>query len=236
MAACTRAVPDARATKEPAATTSATAAPAPSSAAFEAPPPPAGDGIDERFTADVKAAFASYRPWGRVDDEVRWAPFLCRMPNPGRPTMSAATGGGHGRKLYSLFAKDRASYVKRGADAGAASSVGQVVVKESYLPEVVQAGASPGARARDAVIVNGAQPTADHFDPYVTTDGVTYKAAVLAGVYVMLRRDPKTPGTDDGWVYGTLKPNGEVTSAGRVASCMGCHTTKSGRLFGRPSD
>jgi hypothetical protein len=39
-----------------------------------------------------------------------------------------------------------------------------------------------------------------------------------------------------GWVYGTVAPDGTVTSAGRVASCMGCHTpsAKHERLFGLP--
>jgi hypothetical protein len=208
-------------------------APAETAGAIEAPLPAAGDSIDERFTGDVKAAFASYRAWGRVDDELRWAPFLCRLPNPGRPAMSAAKEGGHARKLYSLFAKDRASYIAGGgADSGAASSVGQAIVKESYLPEVVQTGALPGVTTHGRTVVDGTQAEADHFDPYVKADGVTYHAGVVAGIYVMLRRDPKTTGTDDGWVYGTLRPNGEVTSAGRVPSCMRCHTTKSGRLFG----
>jgi len=41
-------------------------------------------------------------------------------------------------------------------------------------------------------------------------------------------------GTDLGWVYGTVAPDGTVTSAGRVASCMGCHDRdgRHERLFG----
>jgi hypothetical protein len=40
-------------------------------------------------------------------------------------------------------------------------------------------------------------------------------------------------GTDAGCVYGTVAPDGTVTSAGRVASCMGCHVrdAKRERLF-----
>jgi len=43
-----------------------------------------------------------------------------------------------------------------------------------------------------------------------------------------------TPGTDDGFVYGTVTPdNKRVTSAGRVARCMGCHdNAPHERLFG----
>ena len=41
-------------------------------------------------------------------------------------------------------------------------------------------------------------------------------------------------GADDGWVYGTVAVDGSVTSAGRVASCMGCHDESATheRLFG----
>ena len=51
----------------------------------------------------------------------------------------------------------------------------------------------------------------------------------------MVKLDPATPGTDEGWVYGTVSPDGKaVGAAGRVASCMKCHAeAKSDRLFGR---
>ena len=40
-------------------------------------------------------------------------------------------------------------------------------------------------------------------------------------------------GSDAGWVYGTVTPDGRVTSAGRVASCMGCHVdAPHERMFG----
>lgn len=53
-------------------------------------------------------------------------------------------------------------------------------------------------------------------------------------LFVMLRFDPSTPGTDNGWVYGTLDADGKtVTSAGTVDSCMGCHVDAGpSRMFG----
>lgn len=41
-------------------------------------------------------------------------------------------------------------------------------------------------------------------------------------------------GTDDGWIYATLSPEGtEVTASGKLASCMECHeSAKRDRLFG----
>ena len=52
----------------------------------------------------------------------------------------------------------------------------------------------------------------------------------------MFKLDPATPETDEGWVYATVSPAGQVTSAGRVASCMGCHETSATheRLYGVP--
>lgn len=229
---CTRAAPDARPSKEPVAST-VSVTPVPPASVAVAGDASAGAGeIDARFTAELKTVFTTYKGWGRVDDELRWAPFLCRIPQPGRAAMSAADEGGHARKLYSLFAKNRGAYVgMRAADARPPSTVGQVIVKESFVPEVVKVDAGEAAHGR--VITDGGLGEADHFDPYVTENGTTYRASTLAGVYVMLRKEPSTAGTDDGWVYGTMKPTGEVTSAGRVSSCMGCHGARPGRLFGR---
>lgn len=193
--------------------------------------------VDALFVADVKEAFAAYKAWGRVDDEMRWAPFLCRMPMPGRPAMSAASDGAHAKKLYSLFAKDHASYAALNGNAALTPNglpalgtpIGaQIVAKESFLPEVV-------AAAPNVAMPNATAPVeADHFHPYVKgEDGKTYRAGQLAGVYFVIEKPAGTPGTDDGFVYGTVTPTGEVTSAGRVSSCMGCHAeAKHRRLFG----
>src|SRR4051812_33071032 len=35
------------------------------------------------FEEQVLAIAAEYQAWGRVDDELRWAPGLCRQPLPG---------------------------------------------------------------------------------------------------------------------------------------------------------
>ena len=74
----------------------------------------------------------------------------------------------------------------------------------------------------------------DHFYAYAQKDGKLYKAGAPAGLFVMHKLDPSTANTDQGWVYGTVAPDGQtVTSAGRVGSCMGCHQqAPNGRLFG----
>jgi hypothetical protein len=202
--------------------------------------------VEALFHKALLQAAAEYQTWGRVDDEMRWAPALCRTPNPGRVAPSASTDEEtHGKKLYSLFAKSRQQYVT--LRKGGSVAVGQVVVKQSWVPEeitnstekpakriefekVVRTPAAvPGHRLRDDV---------DHFYPYVWVGDRVFKAAKQADLFVMMKLTPETPGTDDGWVYGTVTADGKkVTAAGRIASCMKCHVeAKCDRLFGLGSN
>lgn len=229
--------PAAGSAEAPPASASAGAPPAAGSA--EAPPasasaaatPAEGAELDPRFVPLIAAAFRDYGAWGRVDDELRWAPWLCRLPLPGRARMSAAEDGGHARKLYSVFAKHRDRYpLVEGADP-VSQPEGQVLVKESYHAEL--ADEPPPADLAPAAKPHG---DADHFDPYLRDGERLYRASRLAGIYVLLKTAPGTPDTDAGWIYGTVTPEGEVTSAGRVASCMGCHVSaRHERVFGLPA-
>ncbi len=206
-----------------------------SSSPSTAPPAAPADGtaeMDARFAPLVASAFRDYKAWGRVDDELRWAPWLCRLPLPGRARMSAAEDGGHARKLYSVFARHRDRYPLVQGEAPVSQPVGQVLVKESYHPELVENGA-PELPEPQPSTPDGASGTPDHFDPYLRDGDRVYRASRFAGAYVVLKVAPDTPGTDAGWVYGTVTPDGEVTSAGRVASCMGCHVSaRHERVFG----
>jgi len=177
------------------------------------------------FTAEVLRIAADYQSWGRVDDELRWAPFLCRQPLPGiaRPSKSDDSAT-HGQKLYSVFAKNHAAYP-------AGSQAGQVVVKESWIPEAVP--------TRDGGFVpTSTSPfdAGDHFYPYARgADGGVFRAAAPAGLFIMFKTEVGAPDTDEGWVYATVSTAGQVTSQGRVASCMGCHEmAEHERLFGVP--
>jgi hypothetical protein len=147
---------------------------------------------------------------------------------PAHPHPSRAEEGEHARKLYSLFARDHLAYAmpSTAADTKRTNAAGgQVVVKESYRPELVTSPTVP-------------LDFRSHFQPYAQgADGKLYRASAIVGVYVIFEKPKGTPGTDDGFVYGTLTPTGDVTSAGRVASCMGCHAkAKHGRLFGTTVD
>lgn len=161
----------------------------------------------------MAAVARAYIMWGRVDDELRWAPYLCRMPSPSRPRVSQADAGSHAQKVYFLYARDHRAYTSR------ASSRLQVVVKESWTHRPVDLA--------HAVQVSGEALVAR------TPEGATVEPDRFAGLFVMMRVDARDPRSDRGWVYGTVSPTGAVTSVGRVASCMGCHVEAGpGRLFG----
>jgi hypothetical protein len=181
--------------------------------------------IVDAFASQALAFANEYLAWGRVDDELRWAPWLCRIPYAGiaRPSESNDPAS-HGQKLYSVFAKLHDKYPL-------GPHVGQVIVKQSWKAELVteaDAGWAPGT-------VRTAPDGGDNFYPYARSDGGIYRAAELAGLYLMWRVETPTADTDAGWVYATITAAGQVTAAGRVASCMGCHETANHeRLFGVP--
>jgi hypothetical protein len=180
--------------------------------------------IVQAFATQALAIANEYLAWGRVDDELRWAPFLCRQPLPGIARESDSHDATtHGQKLYSVFAKHHDQYPN-------GPHTDQAVVKQSWKAELVtdDAGFKPGS-------LPYVPDAGDHFYPYAQGDGGVYRASAPAGLFIMFRLDPTTPDTDGGWVYATISTAGQVTSAGRVASCMGCHEVATHeRLFGVP--
>jgi hypothetical protein len=184
-----------------------------------------GGAIDERFVASLREAADAYAAWGRVDERPNMAPELCaapapRDPNEGVRLSSAGDGSPHGRKLYYLYAKDRAAYLALGAGAGAGAAlpVGFTVVKEAFAPR--SATKDEVAAARHG---------------FIEHDGAFLVPDARAGLFIMTKvGDAAESGTDEGWIYGTVAANGAVTSAGQVASCMGCHVGEATheRLFG----
>jgi hypothetical protein len=188
------------------------------------------------FQAELLRIAAEYPAYGRVDDLARWAPELCMLPPPSRAWLSESSDATtHGSKLYFLFAKDRAAYVRTPGD----SPVGQVLVKESWRPieaapqEAEQLAKS--LRSFDAPLAE--QDDAGRYLPFAEHDGRWYRTGDRNGLFIMFKADPATPGTDDGWVYGTVSADGKrVLSAGRIESCMKCHLdAPHDRVFGMPS-
>jgi hypothetical protein len=160
----------------------------------------------------------------------------------------------HGKKLYFAFSnhgKIRPSMAGKGKgnsylpDEGEANQVGKVVVKEAWLPEKVEDAGDPlpsvprkiKFRVTDK---NGAEHFEErtiYYTPYAGKNGHHYRAARKTGLFIMYKMDPATPGTDEGWVYGTVTADGkEVTGAGRLENCMKCHMeAPHDRLFGPPA-
>jgi hypothetical protein len=193
---------------------------------------PEGGSVHERLLGIA----ASYGAYHLVDPQARWAPARCASPGPSSPRFSASGDSGtHGRKLYWLFVKTLPPDLGPGVytQEGKRSPVGQAIVKEAWLPEEVKDDgqakhlkrAAPG-RGREGSW------------PYARKGARLYHAREKDGLFIMYKVDPRTPGTDNGWVYGTVTADGKrVTSAGRVASCMGCHEkAPHDRLFGLPKE
>jgi hypothetical protein len=206
-----------------------------------------------RFVPLLLKIAMGYRDWGRVDDEMRWAPELCRMPKVAQARFSEGTDAeGHGKKLYSLFALDRRSYLKLWLDSNSSHLRGQkltsdlskvfeqVIVKESWKPILSegikrdQHGQFPFEVPTKSSNDNESPHNQDHFSPYAERDGKIYRADKPSGLFVMMQIDAKSSETDDGWIYGTVAADGKtVTDIGLIKSCMECHThAPHGRLFG----
>jgi hypothetical protein len=156
--------------------------------------------------------------WTRLGDGPAWAPSMCRSPPPPGPLVSDSRDGlSHGRKLYFLHTRDESAYR---AAATEDQPVGQAFVKESY----------------DAVAVQEADASfmdASWSGLAVERRGKFWKLGPARDLFIMYKLDPAAPGTDEGWVYGTVSTQGLVTSSGRVASCMECHTQADrDRMFG----
>ena len=161
---------------------------------------------------------AEFETWTRLGDTPSWSPEMCRSPPPPKPLVSRSRDEvSHGRKLYFLYARDVAAY--RSA-AARNQPVDQGFVKKSFEPLKVDA--------------NDLQFKTDAYrGRAVSRAGQRWRIGSPQDLFVMYKLDPSTPNTDNGWVYGTITRSGEVTSAGRVASCMECHLeAKNDRMFG----
>ncbi len=219
----------------------------------------AGERSDQ-FSDRLLEIARSYETYDRTDYAMRLTGVVCDFspdrfisgltpagtfqPDP-QPMHLSASGGPstHGKKLYLVFTKN-------GQEATAASPagkhpVGQVVVKEAWVPEEVKDDGQPLQPIARKVKVRRegeSNAAAEEMElpvlPYARSNGRLYHAAQQAGLFIMFKLDPATPGTDEGWVYGTVTADGkQVTSAGRVEACIRCHANAPhDRVFGPRSN
>lgn len=191
------------------------------------------------WDADILAAAAQYKSWKRVSDITNWAPYSCSPPMPdGALTSEAASSTAHGRKLYYLFAKADREYwfypspngISKSANEEISSGqpVGQILIKEAFVPV-------PATGAEAASAMTQADRDERRWLPpnFAITESELFRTGEPAGLFAMLKFASNTPGTDIGWIYATISPQGEITSVGAVESCMACHVKAPyDRLFG----
>lgn len=124
----------------------------------------------------------------------------------------AAAETPHGMKIYQAWAKDAGAYFHAAHEE---QPVGQVIVKESWTPKEV---AEVALDSRFAV-----------------SDGKYYTPDKPKELFIMFKDDPATPGTDEGWLYGIVSPDGkEVISPGHIKACADCHRqARHDRVFGK---
>lgn len=191
---------------------------------------------DTRHVDAIRTAATAYREWARVDERPDLAPIDCRSPSPldrGAPShvrMSAADDAPHGRKLYYLWASDKGLYL----DGKSALPIGFTIIKESF--DAVPSKAAHAAPSKGTYEKRGSRLLPFFLPPIdwmVTDKGERLTTGKRNDLYIMTKVGDQ-PGSDAGWIYGTVAPDGTVTSAGRVANCMGCHVdnAKHERLFG----
>jgi len=123
----------------------------------------------------VQEAARSYDSYGRVDETRRWAPTDCKAPLPEPPRLSASRDAEtHGRKLYYLYAKNREAYRLLPEFP---QPVGQVIVKESWIPAATSTFAKPVTESRGPlfIMMKTGEPDSDEGWIYATAtaDGKT---------------------------------------------------------------
>jgi len=174
--------------------------------------------LEEEFVPRIREIAAEYSEWARLGDVPSWAPTMCLSPpSPGPLLSESRDTESHGRKLYFLYARDVDAYR---ATLENDQPVGQAFVKQSFDPIRMDSG------GRDFESLEWAGHATRRDDQH-------WRIGSPRDLFVMYKLDPSTPNTDAGWVYGTITPEGEVTSAGRVANCVECHAdAKRDRMFG----
>jgi hypothetical protein len=216
--------------RPPAAVPEEAAALAPSTTSAPAP-------ATARHEELVALAAREYRRWRLVDDEMHWAPGLCRAQLRGYEHVSDANTAAHADKLYRLWGLDIQAY---GVAVGWTEPHAPPESQTMTMSELLGRAAMPPA-VRQVLVKESfeahpfdARPFAESSLEIGTAmkDGQAYVAGDPIGLFVMLELDePSTP-TDDGWIYGVVAPDGNVVEASADGACRDCHAQRPNRLFG----
>ena len=203
------------------------------------------DVVNRIFAGRLLEIASEYQGYDRIDQSIRWAPMLCSAP-PKHPSNQASLSDSqsqatHGQKLYYLYARKSWQYKLQvwqppstPSSQATRAPLGQVLVKEAWMPVKDPQENSNQSRKpipklqtqqqQENQRTNDEEESATEQTPFAVRDGVTYRAGAKKGLFIMFKTHESTPGTDRGWVYGTVSPDGtKVTSVGLVKNCMKCH-------------
>jgi hypothetical protein len=183
--------------------------------------PPAADVVAAPVTEqDLRPLLGeiekSYKRWALVDEVPAIAGADCVGPTPGAvhesgPDRAAA----HADKQFLLYAADVHAYWR---SAG---------IRREHMPERLNEVAHAGLLDLPIDVVQVVVKASFRHE----RDG---EIGAPTGLFVMAKFANERPGTDEGWIYGTIAPSGKVTQAGSIAKCMGCHAKQPDRMFGLP--
>ena len=165
---------------------------------------------------------ANYKGYEKAENRMRVAQVACAMPTLPKSEYRFSRSDdadSHGMKLYLMYAAKLDPVTGSYTADKLQKETDQMIVKESWLAEIAKED--------------------DRFSETVAgANGERYKPGAKGPLFAMFQVDQKNPLSDDGWVYGTLTPDGKtITGIGRITNCMACHQkAPHGRLFGLPRD
>jgi hypothetical protein len=184
-----------------------------------------------------------YPQFRLASPEPAWAIASCRLVSPGEMTGVPSRSDDqrtHGSKIYKLWVSDFDAYKRLSRveprDKNAplpdpaviekpivSAPVGLTLVKETFESVEVPRTEEPKPNPyRRDLVVDGDR---------------AFRQGAPAELFIMTKLDPKTPDTDNGWVYAVVSTDCKsVLRSGRIESCMNCHEqTTRDRLYG-PED
>lgn len=189
------------------------------------------DDIDQRLLKAIE----NYKDFGRVDDQIRWAPWLCKMPAPSQARFSKSEDEDtHGQKLYFMFAKNRIEYLAAGEKD---QPEGQIIVKESWTHKAWTGDSEPSHEHNsESEVYNRSDqqaPRSQSYFPFAKRDGKWFQADEQADLFVMMKSEPSDR-NDEGWTYAVVSADREsIIASGKLDSCMECHKdARRDRVFG----
>lgn len=217
--------------------------PKPGAAAQQGTPPPNAQPTSkpdspfarEYVILDIAGRYGGFHlasPWPE------WTIASCRAVLPGEVTGVPSRSDDqrtHGDKLYKLWVSDNDAYMRlcnfnakrhssepldKTTKPLTTSPIGQTLVKETFAAIKVPASEEPKPNPyRRDLIVDGDK---------------AFRQGAPAELFIMTKVDPKTPDTDNGWIYAVVSTDRKtVLRSGRIESCMACHEqTTRDRLYG----